>query len=252
MSRPHSPELELRILPQGVTATLEDGRRSAAEADLRSPQADLRATVLAALAGLPKDVPLRRAHAVVDNDLCWLDVVEGDFAAMTQAVIAQVARASVIDALGGGLDKHELRWQVQRDGRHLIVLAMPRLLIESLGAAVDERGIRLDRIDAALVDAWNRLDGSSPLQHGVLACVQDGRAMLARVHRRALTAIGREFVACNPCQLNDAAMRLFSRLGDEFGPETPSILMTDAPWQSKRLGAWRLLPLSRAAQEVPA
>ncbi len=239
-------------MPQGVTAMLDDGRQFVAEADLRSPQADLHAVMLAALKGLPADTPLRRARAVVDNELCWLDIVEGDFASMTQTVIAQVARASLIDALGAGLDEHELRWQVQRDGQHLVALAMPRSLIDALRAAIEGLGIRLVGISASLVDAWNRLDASSPLQHGVLACVQDGRATLARVQRRAITAVGREYVACNPCQLNDAATRLFSRLGDEFGPDTPSILMADEPWQSKRLGAWRQLPLFTAVREVPA
>ena len=89
----------------------------------------------AALASWPARRSLKGAQLDVElaDSLVHLDVVAGDFAANSDRQLASVAAACVDELLGDAAKDHEIRWQLQPDGTHLLIGAVARVAAAGAG-----------------------------------------------------------------------------------------------------------------------
>jgi hypothetical protein len=242
--------LRTEIRPGGVGVRGADGNYAFVDHALQADGAGLheawgRALHATGLAGAGA-----RVAVGVDNAFCWLDSVEGDFAALRPRVVEEVADAAFAEVLGEAIDDHERRWQVQRDGRHMLLLAMPRTLIAAIDAAAAAHGLRIASLNACFVEQWNECGRTAAVGDGVVALVRRGCATLVRVRDGVITALSCEHVSSSVSELDQATRRLLSRFGDDVDATAQRVLVSADAWSADKLGAWTLHRPQRGARSA--
>lgn len=158
-----------------IAATRRSVATGASAAD-RAPHAQ---AIEAALGELGALAPIQGARLEVEmaSALLHLDVVEGDFGAQTDRQLQGVAAACVAEMLGDDAARRGVRWHLQRDDRHLLLVALAEDWIESLQAAATSAQLRLARVAPAFLARWNECGDAMRPGHGVFAV--DGATELA-------------------------------------------------------------------------
>ncbi len=197
MSRLSNSRVTLSIAAEAVQARLERGWRKPTQAALgeRSPKpegeqpdriAALSEAVHGALADVAKVAPLAgvKLNVGVDDALAHLDVAAGEFAGCSDAQLDAIALACVSELKGESAAEHVLRWQLQTDGRHLILCALRRDLIDAIEQAAKRHGLELCSIQARFFVEWNRharglrhdadVFAVASLREAVVACMRRG------------------------------------------------------------------------------
>ena len=229
MSRPWNRSVDLRVSPQRVAATLRQGwpRR---ELVARAQRVAVPATADAARGDIDDDAVesvLRELDAIcalkgarlnvgMSGALIHFDVVAGDFAANTDRQLGEVAGACVAELLGDAAADHELRWQLQRDERHLLICALAQPSLSTLDAAARALGLRLASVQPLFLRAWNdhgrklpagdsvfAVQGQAELtiasvRHGTIANIVVGRAATPTVRAAEAAPAARRRVALSP------------------------------------------------------
>ena len=206
MSLPWSSSLLLQVGPEGIVAALETGwprrRRvvassvSAAKPPLepsheRSPAVVDAEALQSVLDEIELTMPLRGAHLVVEvaDPLVHFDVAEGDFGASGDRQLQAIAAACMGELLGDAAADHEVRWSLQAGARHLVIAALPRVLIAALVAAADLRGLRLDSVAPAFARRWNAFARDLGVPTAVFASTSGPHVVVSCVVDRALCAV---------------------------------------------------------------
>jgi hypothetical protein len=244
--------LRLHIGPGSLRASVWRGRRQLAQAELADPSADtLRPGLDALLAMLAQQCTLHGANADVEwADACvTLDVVEGEFADHSQAQLQAVASACVAELLGPTGAAMELRWQLQRDERHLLICAVPRDTLATLEQTLGAHGVRLRSAQPRLCEVWNRHTRRLGKGPAVLALVDATNTTIACLHDGAIAALARSAtnahhtIRCLDAQVN----RLQSGLGVSAGDATRYWIVGDRLIESEPLARWTPLAGDAAA-----
>jgi hypothetical protein len=174
----------------------------------------------ATLRELALSAPLKGARLEVElaDALVHLDVVSGDFAADSERQLEAVAGACVAELLGDAAKDHEVRWQLQSDGRHLLIGAVARARLQALADVAARHGVLLRSVQPDFCLQWNR--HARVLKSGAAVfVVASGRdAVVARVARGTVCALSGgpwldRFRA--PGTSNDRAQRLMCGFGLE-------------------------------------
>jgi len=135
----------------------------------------------AGLKGLALEVTLASA-------LLHLDVVEGDFAGQADRQLQAIAGACVAEMMDDA-DVHEVRWHLQRGGRHMLIAAIPRPLLETLQAVAQRAGLRLRSVTPEFVVRWNQFGRVAERGHWVFAVSVAGDLAIATVADGALSSV---------------------------------------------------------------
>jgi hypothetical protein len=191
--------VRLVVRPGAVEASLWRGwlRRvkvaeHRAEPDGDEPDAGGAAGMLAdALAALALQSRLAgaRLDAEVDDALVHFDVAHGEFAALSARQLRSVAVACVRELLGEAASSHDVRWQLQRDERHLFVCAMPTGLLDAIAAAAAAHRLRVHSIQPTFSVQWNRHAPPRAAGGAVFAASIDANATIACVRKGVITAV---------------------------------------------------------------
>lgn len=183
--------MRLRVATNAVSGRLEQGwggKLLAEATHVADDQAAAFELVLAQLSltkavkGLPVTIELADA-------LVHLDVVEGDFGASNDRQLQSVASACVAELLGDVAETHEIRWQIQAGGKHLLIGAIAREQIRALVEMAARHELTLRSIQPDFCVQWNR--HSSALKPGaaVFAVACGREAVVACVAKGAVAAI---------------------------------------------------------------
>ena len=211
MSRRWNRVVRLRIVPGSACATLECGwwrprvlassqqsidapDTEPSDADARPAQAGgagLAAGVDAALRELAQAASLKGALLDVEvaDALVHLDVVAGDFAAESERQLTAIAGACVAELLGEDAKEHEIRWQLQSDGRHLLIGAVARAQLQALAELAARHGLRLRSVQPDFCLQWNRHAKLLKPGAGVFAVACGRDAVVAQVARGTVFAL---------------------------------------------------------------
>ncbi len=183
MSRPWNSCLRLRIAPDAVEATLRGGwPRSAPPVRARrkvEPAADPAASdagghaaaIDAAMQEIAAQASLKHARLDVElsGALLHLDVVEGDFAGSADRELQAIAQACVAEMLGDEAAEHDVRWQLQRDDRHLLIVAIARARLAMFEDLAQRSGMRLRSVKPEFATLWNEFGKALRPGHCVFA-----------------------------------------------------------------------------------
>jgi len=222
------------------------------------PPAELQAAVAEVLAAAlgQAGAPPRggwRAHVVLDDPLCWLDVVQGDFASQPERVLRTLMSASAEEILGeGAAAAQALRWQLQADGRHALLLAVPEALVRAVHEGLALHQATLVRMEPAFARAWNAAAATVELRDGVVAWLHGGQGIFVRMRRGSMSALGREAADGSAGTLNQSARRLLARHGDAVDERTRRVVLTESLLDERRLAPWRVHRVGLLAEGAPA
>ncbi len=206
MSLPWSRSLRLRVTPHAAWATLQPGwwgtkaladavhpanavsnSRDAMPSSAMAVSIEaLAANIEAVLAQIGRSAAIRGARLIVEwsDSMTHFDVVSGDFAGDSDRQLQAVASACATELLGEAAQSHEVRWQLQAGGRHLLIAAIPREQLKLLDEACQRHGLTLVSVQPDFCTQWNR--HAKALKRGpavftvasereaVIACVVDG------------------------------------------------------------------------------
>lgn len=168
MSRPWNSVLRLVVATDRVEASLRGGwpgraplARAERVVERGAADADPGAALARAMDGAVQDVaalaPLHGAWLDVElpSALLHLDVAEGEFADRTARQLHDIASACLAEILGDAAGAHEVRWHLQRDARHLLIVAIEREVLSRLDDVASAAGLRLRSVKPAFVLRWN-------------------------------------------------------------------------------------------------
>ncbi len=203
MSRLWNSTVRLRIAPNAVEATLRGGwPRSAPPVQARrgvEPSTDPGAgdagdhakAIDAALQEIAALAPLKGARLDVElsGALLHLDVVEGDFAACADRQLQDIAQACVVEMLGDDAADHEVRWQLQRDERHLLIVAIARARLAMFEDVARGAGMRLRSVRPEFIVRWNEFGKAVRPGHCVFAVSATTDLSIAAVVDGAIASI---------------------------------------------------------------
>lgn len=247
-----TPAIRLEIRPDGLSLELPPSGQAGAQQPIGPDGHGLGAALERALALSDRPAAASPVQVTLAPDFCWLDVVQGDFASMSDRVIGHIARGSLADSLGDAATAHELRWQVQADGRHMVLLAVPAPFVQALQAALAAHALRAQRLEATALALWNWSATRGAPASGVWAWARLGQVVMARVRHGVITTISSEWVMGGAAELDLVLRRLLGRNGDELGPADRCFLLSDDAWPQDLLGAWKLQRIASTAAEALA
>ncbi len=193
MSLPWNRVLHLQLAADTVRASLDPGwRRGAARVEAQcaippaaaTPAASGHAEAIAAvLQDIAAQAPLKgaRLEVTLSSALLHLDVVEGGFADHGDRQLQAIASACVAEMLGDAAPEHDVRWQLQGDDRHLLIVAIARSRLAQLATAAQAAGLRLASVRPEFVDSWNTFARRLRPGHGVFAVRGDSDLAIAAV-----------------------------------------------------------------------
>ena len=240
MSLPLNRSVRLRVVPHSVCGTLSQGWPRAKVLVSASQLADEPAAAAGAgaavssadgadawvaaveavlaelgqtrsLAGMPLDVELA-------DSLVHIDAVSGDFAGNSDKQLDSVAAACVAELLGDAAPSHEIRWQLQSGGKHLLIAAISNRHVQALTDIAARHRVRLRSVQPDFCLQWNRHAAALKPGSAVFAVASGSDAVVAHVLNGAITAIStgnwvtsRESLAISPVHVK----RLMCGLGLE-------------------------------------
>lgn len=232
MSRLSNDVVRLRVVPDSACAALLRGwwrprvvarseRSAGAPAtanDDKAPEVELDTVIDAALRELAGTGSLKGAQLDVElaDSLVHLDVVAGDFAATGDRQLASIAAACVDELLGDAAKDHEIRWQLQPDGTHLLIGAVARSRLQALAELAARHGMRLRSVQPDFCLQWNRHARCLQPGSGVFVVASGRDAVVAQVDRGTVHSLsgGPWLDRRDPAGTSDSqAQRLMCGLG---------------------------------------
>lgn len=145
----------------------------------------------AALAELASSASSAGGRLEVDiaSSLLHIDVVEGDFGAQADRQLHGIAVACVSEMLGDEAAGRAVRWHLQRDERHLLIVALAEAWIDLLQSAATTAGLRLASVEPTFLARWNESGKAMKAGHGVFAVCASGDLAIAAVSDGAIAAV---------------------------------------------------------------
>jgi hypothetical protein len=259
VSRRPTAAIELRVGAAGVEARGPGASRARTGAAITvdTPPPELQAALAEALSATlgAAGAPPRGgwlADVLLDDSLCWLDVVQGDFASQSERVVRTLMQASADEVFGEGAPAQTLRWQLQADGRHALLLAVPEALVRTVHEGLAQHQATPLRIEPAFARAWNAAAAAVEMRDGVAAWLHQGQGIFVRLRRGSMAALGREAVDGSVGALNQCAQRLLARYGDTVDEHTRRLVLTNAPLEERRISPWRVHRVALGREGAPA
>ena len=197
-----------------------------------------------ALGELALQAPIDGAalHVELADSLLQFDVARGDFAALGERRLSILAETSMSELLGEAAGRHVLRWQLQRDERHLLVCALPIAILQSLQAAAQGPGLRLARVEASFVAHWNRRARAGLADRAVLAVAGEEHALIACVEHGSIITLWHAALGAAPAQhaaeLELQVDRLLASVGRAAVAATAMLLIDTAGAQRAWSRRW--------------
>jgi hypothetical protein len=203
--------VRLRVLPDCVSGTLVQGWLRAKVLASASHSTDEAETQTGAACATQGDISIDAQTQAIDAVLFQLaktaslqgarvnvcladafvhfDVVEGDFAGDSDRQLDSVAVACVAELLGEAAQSHEIRWQLQTDGRHLLIGAIARAQLGALADAALRHGMLLGSVQSDFCLQWNCHAAASKPGSAVFAVACGHQAVITHVLDGAVAAI---------------------------------------------------------------
>ncbi len=201
------------------------------------------------------------------------DVVGGDFVGNSDRQLQAVATACMAELLGEAAPAHEIRWQLQTDGKHLLIGAIARDHLGALSEAAARHGLIVSTVQPDFCLQWNRhapavKPGAAVFavaagHEAVIACVADGAvaamssgAWLARVNlpgnstvavNKLMHGLGLE-PTTKEVLLDVRVDRLLASVGQDAASQSAFVLVAPELASAKVSERWTLI--NRDAQPV--
>lgn len=123
------------------------------------------------------------------DSLVVYDVVCGEFAALSNKRIGEIASASIAELMQLPLAEVQATWQLQRGGLSAVVCGIARATLEPMRVVFDKRRMRMHSVLPAFVALWNARRTEVRALPAIIAATRGQHALLAAVDERGIFAI---------------------------------------------------------------
>lgn len=123
------------------------------------------------------------------DSLVVYDVVCGEFDALSDKRIGEIATASIAELMQLPLNEVQTKWQLQRGGRSAVVCGIARATLDPMRAVFDKRRMRVHSVLPAFVALWNSRRSEVRALPAIIAATRGSHALLAAVDERGIFAI---------------------------------------------------------------
>lgn len=207
-------------------------RRLAADDALGAPLGDawlaaVKTSLEQVLAELAEGVSLKRAAMQVQlsDALVVLDVATGEFAGQSDRQLQSIAQACCNELLGAAPAEPEVRWQLQRDEKHLLICALDRRILTCLSDAVTQRGMHLTSVQPYFFRQWNLHAQALRPGQAVFAVASGVNAVIACVREGVITTLSSgPWLKPPPAVKSSRVEQLISELNLEPTDTRPALL----------------------------
>ncbi len=117
------------------------------------------------------------------------DVVQGDFAGYSEQQLQAIAQGCVAELLGDAANSQQLRWQLQPDGRHLLLCAIAEPMVGAVVQVAAQHGLRLYSMQPIFCSHWNRHRSALSQGTGVFTLADAGHSLTVCARRGSITAL---------------------------------------------------------------
>ncbi len=125
----------------------------------------------------------------IPDSMVVYDVVRGEFAAMTDKRIGEIATASIAELMQLPLNEVQATWHLQRGGESAVVCGMARAMLDPIHATFDKRRMRLTSMLPAFVALWNRQRASIRALPAIVATTRGTHALVSAIDERGIFAM---------------------------------------------------------------
>lgn len=156
-------------------------------------QAAAKEALLAVLGELADATPLKGALLNVElaDALVVMDVATGEFAGQSDRQLQTIAQACCAELLGAAQGQTEVRWQLQRDEKHLLICTLNQAVLAWLTEAAAQVELQLASVQPHFLRQWNVHAGKLRPGHGVFAVASGVHAVIACVAEGVITTLSR-------------------------------------------------------------
>ena len=207
MSPRWNKTVRLQLDPRGVSGSVWQGlwrptlrararRLLPTDNELGTPGTDawlaaFKAAIEQVVVELAGTTPLKGASLQVQlaDPLVLLDVAVGEFAGHGDRQLQAIAEACCGELLGTTAARPEVRWQLQRDERHLLICALNPGLHALLAETASTHGLKLANVQPNFLAQWNRHAHALQPGHAVFAVASGVNAVIACVREGVITTM---------------------------------------------------------------
>ncbi len=189
-----------------------------------------------------------RLRVTLSDALVHLDVIAGDFIGNSDRQLQAIAEACAAELLGegasDGMGPHEVRWQLQPGGEHLLVCAVPRACLAELARAAGACGLKLASVQPDFVCQWNAHAGALKPGATVFAVAASAHVAVAAVINGVISAIsvGASAGAAAPrdalAWLDARVDRLLTGIGQDLAAQSAFVLVSPDGAVPEPAGRW--------------
>jgi hypothetical protein len=148
------------------------------------------------------------------DSLLHFDVVHGEFGGLAARTLSSLAEACVAELLGEQADEFSVRWQLQRDERHLLVCALPTPWLRRAESAAAAHDLRLESVRPHFSRHWNRWLAAQPAGNAVFAVAEQHQAVIACVRGGVIVALSSGPWFADHAEFSDSSVeRLLAGIG---------------------------------------
>lgn len=154
--------------------------------------APCRSAIQAVLTEMRESVAPRRAidlRIVLPGSRVHFDVVSGDYGGASDRHLQSIATACVVEMLGDDAARQMVRWQLQRDMRHLLISSMDTADVEDLIQISSQHRYSLRSLQPDFCTQWNQNVHALEGNNGVFASLGETHLIVAFVVKGSITAL---------------------------------------------------------------
>lgn len=176
-------------------STLAQAQRDIAPTDPAAEAGSGSSSFASALAGVLGDLGVgtdrrvRSGRVSMADARVHFDVVPGDYGDLSERQLQSIARVCVSEILGERANSHEVRWQLQKDLRHLFIAAMDARDVAQVMDLAVTSGVGAMSLQPDFCTRWNDHRQAMPGGTGVFVTVDGGHMVAAWVQQGAITAL---------------------------------------------------------------
>ena len=130
---------------------------------------------------------------VMEDSRVHFDVVLGDYGDASDRHLQSIATACVAEVMGEDATSQIVRWQLQRDMRHLLISSINSQDITSVMQAAAQHGLQLRSLQPDFCVQWNQYAGATSQGSGVFVNISSNHAVAVCAQLGAISAL-----SCGP------------------------------------------------------
>jgi hypothetical protein len=193
---------------------------------------------------------MARLKVVLSDSRAHYDVATGDYRNASDRQLQTIATSCVSEVLGERATSQVVRWQLQPDGRHLLISSIDTQDVETLVQTATRLQLHLYSLQTEFCTQWNLHSGDLPDGTGVFSAASAGHFMAVYALRGSIVALtfgpfSQVAEASNSgtqiCLIDERVDRLLASIGCDVKANSTFLLVASDNSQISVASRWTVM-----------